>query len=55
MLALAAYLAVFLALGSAQSALGGSVLAFVLRSFTLLLACLVGLVVYARLGRSTSG
>ena len=54
MLALGAYLAVFLALGAAQSALGGSVWAFLLRSVTLLLACVIGLVVYVRLGRSDS-
>jgi hypothetical protein len=53
-LALAAYLAVFLALGAAQSALGAPFWAFLLRSVTLFLACVVGLLVYVRLGRADS-
>ena len=54
MLALAAYLAVFVVLGAAQSALGGSAWAFLLRSVTFLLACVVGLVVYVRLAPADS-
>jgi hypothetical protein len=51
MLALGAYLAVLLALDGAHSALGGSVSAFLVRLVTPFLACVVGLVVYVRLGR----